>query len=68
MISFIDIIWMEIRLTFINENAIEFLMNGTMQTNIRKNTSFNFKLYRIELSFVRWENWATELLVQEQTK
>ena len=39
---------MEIRLTILTENEIECVMNGTMQTNIRKNTSFNFKLYCID--------------------
>ena len=43
MISFIDIILIEIRLTFLNENEIEYFINGTMQTNIRKNTLLNFK-------------------------
>ena len=50
----IDILSMEqeIRLTFLNENEIEYFINGTMQTKIRKYTSFNFKLYRIELSLI----------------
>ena len=47
---FIDTISMEIRLAFLTENEIKCFMIDTMQTNIRKNTSFNFKLYCIELS------------------
>ena len=51
---------MEIRLTFLNENEIECFMNSTMHTNIRKNTSFNFKL-----SFARWDPWAIEVMLHQ---
>ena len=51
IISFIDIISMEIRLTILNENEIECFINGTMPTIILKTTLF--KLHCIELSFAR---------------
>ena len=51
---------MEIRLTFLNEDEIVYFMKGVMLTNIRKNTLSNFKLYFIEMSFVRWEPGPTK--------
>ena len=48
MISFIDNLSMEKRLiSYKYENEMERFMNGTMQSNIHKNTSFNFELYCI---------------------
>ena len=47
---------METQLMFLTENEIEYFMNGTMQTNIRKNISIHFKLYCIEWSFANGKN------------
>ena len=65
IISFIDIISMEIRLTILNGNEIECFMNGTMPTIILKITLS--KLHCIELSFVRWELWATQLMLHQNS-
>ena len=61
IISLIDIISMEIRLTILNENEID----GTMPTIILKTTIF--KLHFIELSFARWEPWATQLMLHQNS-
>ena len=63
IISFIDIISMEIRLTILND--IECFMNGTMPTIILKTTLF--KLHCIELSFARWEPWATQIILHQNS-
>ena len=60
-----EIISMEIRLTILNENEIECFMNGTMPTIILKTTLF--KLHCIELSFARWEPWATQLMLHQNS-
>ena len=65
IISFIDIISMEIRLTILNKNEIECFMNGTMPTIILNTTLF--KLHCIELSFARWEPWATQLVLHQNS-
>ena len=69
VISFIAIISMEIRLKFLNET--EYFVNANMQTNIRKNTSFHFKLYRIDFCTVGTlgnRTHATSKLAQEPTQ
>ena len=65
ILSFIDIISMEIRLTILNENEIECFMKGIMPTIILKTTLF--KLHCIELSFARWVPWATQLMLHQNS-
>ena len=65
ILSFIDIISMEIRLTILNENEIECFMNGTMPTIILKTTLF--KLHCIELSFARCEPWQPQLMLHQKS-
>ena len=65
MISFIDIISMEIRLTILNENETECFMNGTMPTIILK--TILLELHCIELSFARWEPWATQFILHQNS-
>ena len=65
IISFIDVISIEIRLTILNEHEIECFMNGTMPTIILKTKLF--KLHCIELSFARWEPLATQLMLHQNS-